>query len=63
MGVVPGAGEQRPSPGHDRVLDLEDAVGLAAGGAGARLHEALLEVVREESVEDGVDGWKYQFDC
>ena len=47
---------QRSPPRQRRVLYLEHPVGISVRGARARLHEALLEVVREEGVEDGVHG-------
>lgn len=39
---------------ENAVLKVQRGVDVPAGGARARLHEALLEVVRQEGVEDGV---------
>jgi len=36
------------------ILEVQRGIDVPAGGARARLQEALLEVVREEGVEDGV---------
>lgn len=50
LAVVVTGRSQRPPSGEGRVLDVESRVGVSAFGASASLHEALLEVIRQEGV-------------
>ena len=47
---------QSPLPWKRRILDMQRRVGVSAVGASASLHEAFLEVLRQEGVQHWIHG-------